>query len=130
MHIDKYQQPDGSYKALNGNVYEDALAFLHEGVLGYCGCGQPEESLGYLRDVLQHIHNLKLLVHENKQTYEEWEEAGKALFATEGAEYFMYYRLDQTTLTEHGGSVPGWLTFTGLSLLEDLNEALTPEEEN
>ena len=64
------------------------------------------------------------LVWEDKQTYEEWSAAEKRLFGSSGAAYFVYYVLDEKELTEHGTSVPGWLTEKGLTLLQDLNEYL------
>ncbi len=71
MNIDKYKKPDGSYEDPEGCYHEDAESFLQTYVLGFCGCGCPEESLGHIRDVLQHIDNLKQLVWEKKQTITE-----------------------------------------------------------
>jgi hypothetical protein len=124
MHIDRYKKPDGSYEDPEGCHHEDAESFLQTYVLGFCGCGRPEDSLAYVRDVLQHIDNLKQLVLDKKQTYEEWTAAGKKLFATDGAEYFAFYVMDTKGLTAHGGSVPGWLTDKGRKMLEDLNAHL------
>lgn len=123
MHIDKYKKEVG-YEDPDGCFHEDAESFLQTYSLGFCGCGRPEDSLAYVRDVLQHIDNLKQLVWEKKQTYEEWTAAGKKLFASDGAEYFAFYVMDTKGLTEHGGSVPGWLTDKGREMLEDLNEHL------
>jgi len=36
--------------------------------------------------------------------------------------YFMWYWFDKEELTEHGGSVPGWLTKKGLGMLNKLNK--------
>lgn len=36
----------------------------------------------------------------------------------------MWYWLDNKGYTEHGGSVPGWLTEEGWKLLEDLEELM------
>lgn len=89
--------------------------------LGFCGCGYPEKALSLLRDVLRHVANLQDLVWQKKWTFKEWEEAGARI--TDGrALYFLYYFLDTKGLTEHGGSVPGWLTTEGRQLLEDLEQ--------
>lgn len=125
MNIDKYKKPDGSYEDPEGCYHEDAESFLQTYVLGFCGCGCPEESLAHIRDVLQHIDNLKQLVWEKKQTYEEWTAAGNKIFANSGAEYFAYYFVDTKGLTEHGGSVPGWLTDKGRDFLADVTELLS-----
>ncbi len=108
MHIDQFKQPDGWYIDANGTSHENATDFLIS-ILGFCGCGMPEEALAYTRDVLQHIANLKTLVWTDKLCYEKWKEAGKVLFPSEGAEYFVYNVLDTKDLIEHGSSVPGWL---------------------
>lgn len=121
MNIDKYKNPDGSYEDPEGATHEDAESFLQSHVLEFCGCGSPDLSLAYTREVLQYILDLRL-VWEEKQTYEEWIASGKNLFASDGARYFVFYVLDSKGLTEHGGSVPGWLSEKGMDLLSDLNE--------
>jgi hypothetical protein len=122
MHIDKFKQPDGSYLDAEGCSHDDAVSFLHCHVLGFCGCGNPEDSLRYVRDSLQHIDMLTK-VHEKAMTYEAWDEAGTALMGS--ARYFTLYVLAEKELTQHGGSVGGaWLTPKGREILEDLNSLL------
>jgi len=133
MHIDKYKQEDGSFVDSEGCHHDDAESFLQCHVLGFCGCGLPEDSLRYVRDCLRHVANLQL-VHEKKSThkkgdewdvaYQAWDKAGKELMGK--AEYFTRYVLDQKELTEHGGSVGGaWLSTKGKELLEDLDALLS-----
>lgn len=111
-----------------GDVYEDDGGCLHEyaedllqaGILGFCCCGRPFESLSYIRRGLELIderegHKKRLADH----------------FQTDAAMYFFYYWCDKEELTEHGGSVPGWLTEKGsalLSLLRDFESAKNAEE--
>lgn len=129
MYIDKYKKEDGYYDQ-NGCYYEDAESFIISSVLEFCGCGRPYAALEHVYKALQIVNDLKELVWENKITYQEWDERKKEVFANEGAEYFMWYFLDNKGLTEHGGSVPGWLTPKGIELLEDLEECFQENEKN
>ena len=128
MFIDKFKKKDGYYDQ-DGCYYEDAESFIATGVLGFCGCGMPDVALEYVRKALQIVDDLKQLVYEKKLTYEQWEERKKKVFANKGAEYFMWYFLNNKELTEHGVSVPGWLTKKGIELLADLTELSALEHE-
>lgn len=125
MHIDRYMLASGEYKRPEDSyAYEDAVSFIASGMLGFCGCGKPEEALTFMRDVMRHIHCLQsddFLSAE--EAFEDWVKEGQKI-GSEGALYFAYYVLDDKQLTEHGGSVPGWLTPAGMELLQDLEELL------
>lgn len=127
MFIDKYKKEDGCYYDENGDFYEDAKSFIQTKIFGFCECGVPDASLMFVARVLKQVDNLKQLVWEKKQTYEEWVADNKKLFGSGEAEYFMWYFLDREGFTEHGGSVPGWLTDKGIELLNDLTELLNLE---
>jgi hypothetical protein len=94
--------------------------------LGFCACGAPELSAAYIRD------GLTLIDHppapEGREAFEAWYKVHKAAcdlhFKSSGAEYFFYYWFDKEGLTEHGGSVPGWLLPKGEDLLRQLRELL------
>jgi hypothetical protein len=129
MHIDKYKQESGWYMDEDGTSYETAEDFF-QGMFNFCGCGCPDLSLEFIRDSLQHVHDLHNLVHPDKITWMEWNSTGRRLFHTNGIEYFTYYFLDANGLTTHGGSVPGWLTEKGKELLEDLNEWLSYKDDD
>jgi hypothetical protein len=123
MFIDKFKMKDGSYNKDNCS-YEYADQLLGN-MLGFCGCGNPDEALGYVREALQLIDNRKQLVWKDKMTYEQWAADVDKLFPVVGSDYFMWYFLDHKGFTEHGSSVPGWLTTKGEELLADLNELIT-----
>jgi len=123
MYIDKYKNSDGEYVDESGEVFGDAEAFLVS-ALGFCHCGAPDLAIQYVRGALQLVADLKGKVWEKEMTYEQWSENVRSLFASEGAEYFMWYWLEQKAFTEHGGGVPGWLTPDGEEMLSDLNEFL------
>jgi len=83
----------------------------------FCGCGAPGEAYKYLRDVLNMI---------SAGSDDDWDvkyEKRKEYFKDiPGIEYFTYYMIDNMELTEHGGSVLGWLTEKGVELRDMLNE--------
>jgi hypothetical protein len=91
-------------------------------LLGFCGCGDPEAALAYVRSALRLIVGL----HRDDPTpwdekYRRYREHAHTLFhGDRGTELFMWYFLDDKGLTEHGTSVPGWLTPLGNDVLEDL----------
>lgn len=128
MYIDKFFKEDGYYDK-DDCFYETAEDFIRGSILGFCGCGMPDAALDYVRQVLRTVADLKEKVWEKKMTYEEWTAEKSKLFNSEGAEYFMWYFLDNKGLTEHGGSVPGWLTVEGEELLADLEELKRAEGE-
>lgn len=90
--------------------------------LGFCGCGQPETVLLFLKEVLE------LISDEPAEgvTFDEWYPGHRAkelaLFHSDGIAYFVWYVLADKDITEHGGSVPGWLTEKGEALLSRLRE--------
>lgn len=132
MHIDKYKTGDTcmdkpEYRDADGCSYSGAESFLQTKLLGFCGCGDPFVNIKYVGKILRHIHNLKELVWENKITYEEWTRRGKQI-GSEEALYFAYYFLDDKGFTEHGGSVPGWLTDAGIEFMEDAEELIEEED--
>ena len=124
MNLSQYADPKGGYR-YKGDWYEDAHSLVLSGMLGFCGCGRPTDAATYIRDVLIHIDNGMRIDHKNNG-YEKWAARGREL-GSDGALYFTYYVLDEKGFTEHGGSVPGWLTPKGQELLDWL-KAL-PEEE-
>lgn len=127
LHIDKYLV-NGIYVSDDGIGYTDATSYILQHIFKFCGCGKPQQALIYIKDVLQFIddkHNDP--IHETNPRVDsaEWKQWCKDIDIKSkqlmgNAEYFTYYILDKLGLTEHGGSVPGWLTLEGEELLHDL----------
>ena len=111
------------FRDKTGTWYPDAISALG-GLLGFCGCGQPEAALRYVRDALRLV---ALESPDDSPTWDNWYDtvylpAVRAVFKENiGAEYLMWYLLTDKELLEHGGSVPGWLTDLGERVLADLN---------
>jgi hypothetical protein len=104
----------------HGNEVESLEDYIHGTILGYCACGSPGSNLDYI------LHGLRLINEKppkdfSENIWQEWypkhEERLKAHFTKNGSEYFFYYWCDKEGLTEHGGSVPGWLDSDGERLL-------------
>lgn len=120
--FDQYRDPEGGFR-YEDCWYEDEQSLVLSGVLGFCGCGMPEEAAQYVRAILEHIDAGMRLPRDG---YEKWAAHGETI-GSKGALYFAYYVLDDKGFIEHGGAVPGWLTEKGKRLLEMLR-ALPDEE--
>jgi hypothetical protein len=95
--------------------------YLQSTVFGFCGCGMPERNLRYILSGLEHVFGLSILEKEDK-----------AFPGGEENKYFFFYWADKEGLTEHGSSVPGWLTERGktvLTVLRALNQANKLQED-
>lgn len=118
----EYAKQDG-YEDEQGCWHEDAESLLQTGILGFCGCGRGEDSLLYV------LRGLELIDEKGPDARDKWDAwyAGHRArmdehFKTSGAKYFFFYWCDKEGLTEHDGSVPGWLDDKGLNLLAMLRE--------
>lgn len=111
---------DGHYE-LNGAPYDDAESLIQCGILGFCGCGSPKENLAYIFLGLEIIHSLSEYDPSVSGDFTKWFSIHKSIteshFKRSESEYFFYYWCNKEGLTEHGGSVPGWLTDKGKELL-------------
>ena len=108
-----------------GCHWDGPIDYLQGYLLGFCCCGCPEENLAFVHDGLAHINALTEessvgRCKEWDEFYAKWRANGRAIFGNEQARYFFFYWADKEGLTEHGGSVPGWLTDKGKTLLADL----------
>ena len=119
MYIDKFKKEDGFYSE-DGCLFETAEDFIHTEMFGFCSCGDPEENLKFIMHGLAHID--KLHPDDDSDWWDDWVKEGVELFGSEGVKYFFFYWADKEGLTEHGGSVPGWLTDKGHHVLSDLRE--------
>ena len=100
----------------------------------FCACGNPEIVLGHLRDAMRALKDQSDYSHSRPAFGWTPEDQAKSNETNrkvgrdcEPLYYLTGYLLDAGGLTEHGGSVPGWLTPEGEALLAFLEG--TPEEE-
>lgn len=92
-----------------------------------CGCGQPAQVVGVIHDTLD------LLQRRWADPDDPWPDASnveeEALFGGDDRwRYLTYYWLDNLGLTDHGGSVPGFLTDRGEQVLAALEADVYIEE--
>lgn len=124
MHfMDKYKKSDGTYE-IDGIIYDTIEDALMMGVFGFCGCGMPWYTLAYIRDELENIKRYTEWINENHHITKDIPSPMENNDKEEnlGRSYFIWYWFDKMGYTDHGGSVPGWLTDEGESLLECLKE--------
>jgi len=119
MYIDKFKKDDGYYSQ-DGCFYGTAEDFIQGEILGFCGCGVPEENLRFIMRGLSHID--KERPDNDPGWYDEWVKEGIEIFGNDAVRFFFFYWADKEKLTAHGGSVPGWLADKGRELLSDLVE--------
>lgn len=122
MSLSNFTIKDGRY-VLEGCHYDNAEQLIQSGILGFCECGIPDRNLKYILGGLRLINEKGPSdLYEWKQWWVSHQSKISAHFGTKEAEYFFYYWADKEELTEHGGSVPGWLTSSGDDLLQMLEE--------
>jgi hypothetical protein len=99
--------PDGCH-------YMNEHQAAHFGLLGLCGCGSPEDSFNFCRDVLVCFD----------RRGEEWVSAEDAISVLvsnrpEIAAHVLAHLLTNLNLIEHGSSVGGsWLTENGQRIVD------------
>lgn len=123
------------WSAVRIGVSEMSLEEIHEwvfGELGFCGCGNPEEVLEFVRSVLLAIRKRS---HENREieesrtaSLERWTRNSAVIEELIGMDvsppmaWFFLYTLNDKDLLEHGGNCSGsWLTEKGEEVLDTLN---------
>ena len=112
----------GGYTDPEGCFYETITSILGE-LCGFCGCGDNESALGYVLGGLDLIAELRELPSERPgemTAYKAWKAKARAHFGSEAAAYFFWYWCDDRGWTDHGGSVPGWLTERGEIVRDEL----------
>jgi hypothetical protein len=88
--------------------------------MGWCGCGQPDEALAYLGDILAFYDRER----EGPFNWEAYKAEEAKAFRTNNniIMYALAYFIDSKGLTEHGGNISGaWLTTIGKSILHDIS---------
>jgi len=125
---------DGYFTYNNGGACNTLEEIYQTEILNFCGCGMPDENLKFIKDVLELIE-YRRSHDEEKETWDEFWDKYKIkeleLYSdNEGLRYFIWYVFDSMGITDHGGSVPGWLTPLGKNLLHDLKLILEDARTN
>jgi hypothetical protein len=101
------------------SYYKDNLKNILSKVLGFCGCGDPESTMVFIKKFL----DLKQELHENIIKYDEYEKLRIMLFESHPQEimWIIEYLLDDKRITTHGGNVSGsWIDDEAFKLTLDL----------
>lgn len=121
MTIDQYKQPDGTY-LVDDVTYDDAIAYMQIGILGFCGCGNTDDNLRFVLSILRLLHDRS---NSHMAGFEPYTKDLIRLCGGEIQLYFVLYTLDSLQLIEHGSSIGGsWPTPKGIDLINDLTELL------
>lgn len=123
LWIDQYRQDDGYYAdeddVHHGDTPEDCIRSM---ILNWCGCGCPKDALNYVKKVLKGI---SMIYKDENYGFRGFEKE----FPDSGARYTILYVLDERGLTDHGTSVPGFLTEKGKEILKDLEQLSLEDKE-
>lgn len=97
----------------DNNVYHRSKTdYLQQNILGFCGCGNPDNVMVYIRDLLVKLNN------------NEWGSYNDLPYM------FFVYWANNNGFAEHGTSVRcSWLTKNGKELLSDINWCIENEKE-
>ena len=121
MKLADFRKDDG-YRDEAGCYFDDTEALISTGILGMCGCGDPAGNLEYIRTGLCLIDERLQSDATDRKWWDEYQQRVRAHFGNHLSEQFFYYWLDKEAFTEHGSSIPGWLTEKGRDLAEMLKE--------
>ncbi len=114
----------------DGCEFDTAASLVECNILGFCGCGIPDETRMYVEEGLSIIESIADFNRENTDlfsaAYDAFHKAKRerihARFHSMESWYFFLYWCDAEKLIEHGSSLPGWLTDKGSNLLSLLRQ--------
>ena len=113
--VKPHPSPDNEgYWEYDGVDHETEWEAYYEGVLAQCGCGEPEESFNFLRELVT------IFDRRNKEFVSEWETAVELVKTKPAmALYAILNMLTNLGVLEHGGSVGGsWPTPVGEAIVD------------
>jgi hypothetical protein len=126
----KYFIKDGKYVCNEGVAYDSVIDFAQKGCLGLCDCGNPEQNIRYIHNMMDLLDRLNSDTRKDAIEWKEFDKLSTSLAGNKISAQFFWYWLDWRELTNHGGSIPGWLTDTGHKTLQLLREVLYVNDNN
>ena len=103
------KENDGEFGYIDedGTSWDSPASYLQIAVLGFCGCGNPDEVMVYVKEMLDKLDNEQ---HENYDNIPYM--------------FFVYWANDKG-FAEHGCTVRcSWLSDKGKELLKDINTCI------
>lgn len=133
-NIADYVNESGAF-AYDGCEYDTAQSLVECCILGFCGCGMPDETRAYVEEGLSIIEDLRTshggmidpFSAERIAFLKAKQERVAARFHSDESWYFFLYWCSAEDLVEHGSSLPGWLTEKGKNLLSLLRQVKEPQ---
>lgn len=96
----------------DGVSWESEASYLQINHLGFCGCGNPDEIMLYVKEMLEAL---------DKQEWKEYEDKPYMFFV---------YWANEKNFAEHGTTARcSWLTELGKELLVDINKILDSDSQ-
>ena len=106
----KYVTDSGIWKDKDGIVWEDKKDYLQIAILGFCGCGNPDEVMKYVYDMLKRVADITI-------------DKGIEFEYSDLPSMFFLYWADKNNFIEHGTTIRcSWLTDLGKQLMADIEE--------
>lgn len=125
MRANEIFEKHGDYVDEHGVSWSTLESYLQGSVLGFCCCGVPEYSLSIVYKALSLLNSYR----KDEIDYDSFSNGCLKQFGSQEITYFIWYTIDEMGLTEHGGSVPGWMTEKGKELLLDLGDYFKDKKE-
>lgn len=108
--IDKLKKLEDGFEDAKGLFWQTEADYLQCDILGFCGCGNPEEVMIYVKQFLEKLE---------KQDWGQYEDMPYM---------FLIYWANDKNFAEHGTTARcSWLTDTGKELLRDINRVIDIE---
>lgn len=109
--IEKLQKTDIEdfpWKDENDCLHTSKAGYLQTEFLGFCGCGDPDDTMLYVKEMFEKL---------DKQEWGDYEDRAYM--------FFVYWANDKG-FAEHGITARcSWLTPLGKELLKDMNEVIS-----
>lgn len=94
----------------NGYCWESKASYLQIEIMGFCGCGNPDEIMEYVKEMLEKLNSRNWGLYEDKPYM-----------------FFVYWANDKD-FAEHGTTARcSWLTEKGKELLSDIKLCIQEE---
>lgn len=104
------KQADGGFLDKDGCFWETEEGYLQINILGLCGCGNPDEIMVYVKEMLEKL---------DKNDYGEYKDMPYMFFC---------YWANNKKFAQHGTTARcSWLSNKGKELLKDINIVLEKE---
>ena len=108
----KYISELERYEDKDGTTWEEKKDYLQISVLGFCGCGNQDEVMGYVYAMLKRVADTTI-------------DKGIEFEYSDLPSMFFLYWADKNNFIEHGTTIRcSWLTDLGKQLIADIESCM------